>query len=171
MSAIWPNKPARNDCTAADEARHEKAYKLFMGQVFALDPSGAVLAFAHMMKTKIAMPAQLMDDGNDPGLFAKFSRVAQQAGVYTVADYAGIIHSLVVEWKVSELKGLSDAAAAAQEFLCGLAERYQKLAERTRTAGPEKFSWIYGREIRPVSRGQHCDRFPGIAPSVTAEST
>ena len=135
------------DRIAADEARHEKAYKLFMGQVFELDPAGAVLAFAQMMKTKIAMPAQLMDDGQDPSLFAKFSRVAQRAGVYTAADYARIIGALVEEWKIARLKGLSDGAAEAQEFLCGLSERYLKLAERIRFSGAEKFSWVYDREI------------------------
>jgi acyl-[acyl-carrier-protein] desaturase len=93
------------DRIAADEARHERAYKLFMGRVFELDPSGAVLAFARMMKTKIVMPALLMDDGNGPGLFARFSRVAQKAGVYTAADYAAIIGALVQEWKSRRTEG------------------------------------------------------------------
>lgn len=136
------------DQIAADEARHERAYKLFMGQVFERDPSGAVLAFAQMMKTKIAMPAQLMDHGNNQGLFAKFARVAQHAGVYTAADYASIIGALVEEWEIAGIKGLTDAAADAQEFLCGLAVRYQRLAERIKFSGSEKFSWIYDREIR-----------------------
>ena len=136
------------DRIAADEARHEHAYKLFMGRVFELDPAGAVLAFARMMKTKIVMPALLMQDGNGPGLFAGFSRVAQKAGVYTATDYAGIIGALVQEWKVAGLKGLSDAAAEAQDYLCHLANRYQKLAGRVRFSGSEHFSWIYGREIR-----------------------
>lgn len=136
------------DQIAADEARHEKAYKLFMGQVFESDPVGAVLAFARMMKTRIVMPAQLMDDGKSQSLFARFSRVAQKTGVYTAADYASIIGALVEEWKIAELKGLTEAAADAQEFLCGLAVRYQKLAERVKFSGSEKFSWIYDREIR-----------------------
>ncbi len=135
------------DLIAADEARHERAYKLFMGQVFELDPSGAVMAFAQMMKTRIVMPAQLMDNTEDGSLFARFSRVAQSAGVYTAADYASIIGALVGEWKVAGLRGLSDGAAEAQEFLCGLAERYHRIAERIRFSGSEKFSWIYGREV------------------------
>ena len=94
------------------------------------------------------MPAQLMDDGKDQSLFAKFSRVAQHAGVYTAADYASIIGALVEEWEIAGLKGLSDAAADAQDFLCGLSARYHKLAERIKFSGSEKFSWIYDREIR-----------------------
>ena len=139
------------DQIAADEARHERAYKLFMGQVFERDPSGAVLAFAQMMKTKIAMPALLMEDGKRAGLFARFSRVAQKVGVYTATDYASIIGALVAEWKIGGLKGLSGAAADAQEFLCGLSARYQKLAERVKFNGPETFSWIYDREIQLAS--------------------
>ena len=142
------------DRIAADEARHEKAYKLFMGQVFQRDPSGAVLAFARMMREKIAMPAQLMDDGNGPTLFARFSRVAQATGVYTAADYASIIGALVAEWEIAELTGLSDAAADAQEYLCGLPARYLKLAERIRFSGSEKFGWIHDREIRLASQAE-----------------
>ena len=76
---------------AGDEARHEKAYKLFMTKIFELDPARAVLAFAKMMKSKIAMPAMLMDDGKDKNIFSKFSLVAQKIGVYTAKDYAEII--------------------------------------------------------------------------------
>jgi len=132
---------------AGDEARHEKAYKLFMTKIFELDPGHAVLAFAKMMKTKIAMPAMLMDDGKGKGLFSKFSRVAQKAGVYTAWDYAEIIEALVQEWKIAGISGLSDAAARAQEYLCGLSERYHRLAERVRFSGTEKFSWIHDRGI------------------------
>jgi acyl-[acyl-carrier-protein] desaturase len=135
---------------AADEARHERAYKSFMAQVFALDPNGAVLAFAKMMRTKIVMPAQLMDHGNDRSLFAKFSRVAQKAGVYTAADYASIVGALVEEWSIAGLKSLSHAAAEAQEYLCGLPQRYQRLAARVERGGhfgPEPFGWIYNRVV------------------------
>jgi acyl-[acyl-carrier-protein] desaturase len=135
---------------AGDEARHEKAYKLFMSKIFELDPAGAVLAFASMMTAKIAMPAMLMDDGKTQNLYTKFSLVAQKAGVYTTKDYAEIIAALVQEWKIEQLGMLSDAAAKAQDYLCGLADRYQKLAERVNFSGSEKFSWIYDREIQLV---------------------
>jgi acyl-[acyl-carrier-protein] desaturase len=132
---------------AGDEARHEKAYKLFMAKVFELDPAGAVTAFAKMMRTKITMPAILMDDGKEKNLFAKFSLVAQRTGVYTSSDYAEIIGTLVTEWKVAGLTGISGAAAKAQEYLCTLSDRYQKLSQRIKFSGAEKFSWIYDREI------------------------
>ncbi len=127
---------------AGDEARHEKAYKLFMEQVFVLDPAGAVRAFATMMKKKITMPAVLMYDGQDDLLFTRFSRVAQQIGVYTASDYADIVDDLVASWKVAGLTGLTDLAAKAQDYVCGLAARYRALAERVTLTGTERFSWI-----------------------------
>jgi acyl-[acyl-carrier-protein] desaturase len=132
---------------AGDEARHEKAYKLFMSKVFELDPAAAILSFAKMMKRKVVMPAQLMYDGKDRDLFSKFSIVAQKLGVYTAHDYADIIDDLVREWKVASLNGLSDAAAKAQEYLGGLADRYRKVAERLSFSGTAKFSWIFDREL------------------------
>ncbi|HTK82287.1 MAG TPA: acyl-ACP desaturase [Bacteroidota bacterium] len=131
---------------AGDEARHESAYKLFMSKVFEIDPGGALQSFATMMKRKIAMPAVLMDDGNDRQLFAKFSTVAQKLGVYTAHDYAEIIQDLVDHWKVDSLAGLSSAAAQAQEYLCGLTARYQRLAERVISDKHYSFSWIYAKE-------------------------
>ena len=132
---------------AGDEARHEKAYKLFMSKIFELDPAKAVLAFAQMMKSKIAMPAMLMDDGIDKKIFSKFSLVAQKIGVYTAKDYAEIIGAVVNEWKIEGLTGISGASAKAQEYLCRLSERYLNLADRLSFSGVEKFSWLYDREI------------------------
>ncbi len=132
---------------AGDEARHEKAYKLFMSKVFELDPVEAILSFATMMRRKIAMPAGAMNDGNDHKLFVKFSNVAQRLSVYTVLDYADIIKNLVDQWKIESLHGLSDASAKAQDYLCTLSERYQKLAERVTFTGGEKFSWIFNRAV------------------------
>ncbi len=88
-----------------------------------------------------------MDNGKDKSLYTRFSRVAQKIGVYTARDYADIIDDLVTEWKVAGLGGLTDVAAKGQDYLCGLAERYRKLAERVKFSGGEKFSWIYDREI------------------------
>ncbi len=132
---------------AGDEARHEKAYKLFMSKIFELDPKNAILAFAKMMKQKVAMPATLMFDGKDVNIYTKFANVAQKAEVYTAKDYAEIIKHLVEEWKIESLQGLSDMTAKAQDYLCTLSERYIKLADRIKISGSAQFSWIYDREI------------------------
>lgn len=132
---------------AGDEARHEKAYKLFMSRIFEIDPHNAVLAFASMMKNKVTMPASLMSDGKDLELFSKFSNVAQRIGVYTAKDYASIIAALVEEWKIESLTGLSDSTAKAQEYLCTLAARYERLADRMKIGGTSSFRWIFDREI------------------------
>ena len=93
------------------------------------------------------MPAMNMNDGNDQKLFMKFSKVAQKIGVYTAQDYAEIIGELVLNWKIETIRGVSGAAAKAQDYLCTLSERYQRLASRIILEGNEQFSWIYGREV------------------------
>jgi acyl-[acyl-carrier-protein] desaturase len=132
---------------AGDEARHEAAYKLFMSKIFEIDPLGAIQSFAMMMKRKIAMPAGAMYDGIDDQIFAKFSTIAQKIGVYTVKDYAEIIRDLVRHWKIEGLRGLSDVGAQAQEYLCGLPARYEKVAERVVSQRQVSFSWIHDREV------------------------
>lgn len=131
---------------AGDEARHEKAYRLFMTRVIELDPAEAVLAFATMMKRKITMPAVLMYDGMETDLFVKFSRVAQRTGVYTAGDYADIVDDLVRNWGIARLAGLSDLAAKAQDYLCGLADRYRGLAGRVSLSGSDEFSWLVPKQ-------------------------
>ncbi len=142
----------RNICglIAGEEAGHERAYTLFMAKIFEADPAGSVLAFAKMMKKKIAMPARLMNDGESNDLFDRFSVVAQRIGVYTAQDYASILEHLVQSWNVAQLTGLSAAAREAQDYLCGLPKRYMKLAERTMAnlqTKKRKFSWVYNREV------------------------
>jgi acyl-[acyl-carrier-protein] desaturase len=131
---------------AGDEARHEKAYKLFMTKIFEVDPANALQAFAKMLRTKIIMPASLMHDGSDKDLFAKFSNVAQRIGVYTAYDYAEIIEDLVDHWNIPRLTSLSGLASKAQDYVCSLSNRYKKLADRIKFPPKEKFSWIYDRE-------------------------
>ena len=127
---------------AGDEARHEKAYKTFMQKVFDIDPNGAIKAFDQMMRKQIVMPISLMKDGNkNPNIFADFSAITQKIGVYTTWDYASIIEHLVSFWKIESVTGLKDGAAKAQEYLCKLAERYKKIAERMKV--PEEISLLW----------------------------
>ena len=136
---------------AGDEARHEEAYKRFVGRLFMLDPVGTVHACATMLKTTVTMPARLMSDGSARDLFNQFAVVAQRIGVYTAHDYARIIEHLVDYWKIPQLTGLRDTAAQAQDFLCKLAARYQdlaeKLAHRLARQPASAFSWIFNRAV------------------------
>ncbi len=129
---------------AGDEARHERAYKFFMGKVFEQDPSGAMAAFGKMMKKGISMPAKLMEDNVTPDLFTSYSATAQSIGVYTVLDYAGIIEHLISFWNVAYLTGLDSEAKKAQEYVCALPARYRKMSERMLAQKPKKvkFGWI-----------------------------
>lgn len=144
---------------AADESRHEIAYTKIVDELFRLDPSGATLAFADMMKKQIVMPAHMMNDNEhgtkQPGrnLFADFSAVAEYTKTYTALDYADIMDHLVQRWDLGHQTGLSAEAAEAQEYVCKLPQRIRTLAERTyvRRAkakkSPVKFSWVYDKAI------------------------
>ena len=143
---------------ASDEGRHEIAYTRIVDEFFRLDPEGAVAAYANMMRKQITMPAHLMDDMGhgdaNPGrnLFADFSAVAEKIDVYDAEDYCRILEHLNARWKVDE-RQVSGQAAADQEYVLGLPQRFRKLAEKTaakrkRVARrPVAFSWISGREI------------------------
>ena len=101
-----------------------------MSKIFEIDPDGALLAFEKMMRKQITMPAILMDRGKKESLFTRFSAVTQKMGIYTTFDYANIIKHLVGQWKLETITGLKDYSAKAQEYLCTLADRYKKIAER-----------------------------------------
>eukprot|EP00951_Prasinocladus_malaysianus_P005840 scaffold41152_cov30-Prasinocladus_malaysianus.AAC.1 len=120
---------------AADEARHEIAYTKIVDEIFARDPSGAMLAFSDMMRKQIVMPAHLMNDNQHydrykRDLFTDFSAVAERLEVYTAKDYADIMEHLVKRWDVPNRTGLTPEAAKEQEYLCKLPDRVRKLSER-----------------------------------------
>ncbi|XP_057547956.1 stearoyl-[acyl-carrier-protein] 9-desaturase, chloroplastic [Amaranthus tricolor] len=137
---------------ASDEKRHETAYTKIVEKLFEIDPDGTVLAFADMMKKKIAMPAHLMYDGRDDNLFDNFSAVAQRLGVYTARDYADILEFLVGRWEVEKLTGLSSEGQKAQDYVCSLPPRIRRLEERARErvkqAPSIPFSWIFDRQAK-----------------------
>lgn len=137
-------------CTfiAGDENRHARAYKLFFEKILEVDTDEAIIAFYDMMRSKITMPAMYMRErGKKIGeTFKKFAEVAERQNIYTPSDYADILERLVVHWDIGRLQGLSDKAEAAQQYLCGLPDRYRKVAERFAnrvTKGvPHEFSWL-----------------------------
>ena len=134
---------------ASDEARHETFYTRMMGHVLEHDPAGGILAFRSMLRGLIAMPGRHMDDGRDSDLFDHFAVVAQRTVVYTARDYASIIEHLVKTWRIAG-RSVTGLAARAQDELCGQAERYRRLADRTSAAlaklPPVTFSWLRGRD-------------------------
>jgi acyl-[acyl-carrier-protein] desaturase len=95
-----------------------------------------------------------MHDGRDVDLFEHFASVAQRLGVYTARDYADIVEHLVKRWKLDTLEdGLSGEGRRARDFVCGLAPRMRRAAERAADRAKKdeptkvKFSWIYDREV------------------------
>ena len=135
---------------AGDEARHEAFYTRMMARVLELDPAGGILAFRSMLRGLIAMPGRFMDDGRDADLFDHFAVIAQRLNVYTVRDYAAIIGHLVKAWKIAQ-RSVTGNAARAQDEVCRLAERYERLADRPAAAltrqPPVAFSWLRDRKV------------------------
>jgi len=135
---------------AGDENRHARAYKLFFAKCLEADTNEAVIALRDMMKSKITMPAMYMRErGHQLGdTFKKFSDVAQRTGVYTVDHYTDIIDRINEYWGIAKLTGLSPEAAKAQEYLCTLADRYRKIADRygarkdVEEAPTHHFTWL-----------------------------
>ena len=104
---------------AGDEMRHHIAYTEFVKQIFAIDPSEMMLAFQHMMKYKIVMPALHLREsfGAKGSLFNDFSTVAQRIGVYTGFDYIDIVRKLNSAWEIEKITGLTTEAEKARDYL------------------------------------------------------
>ena len=113
-----------------------------MSKIFELDPDGALLAFETMMKKQITMPALLMDHATTDSLFTRFSLISEKMGIYTTFDYANIINHLTDQWKIANITGLKDYAARAQEYLCTLADRYRRIAERLKVQPTAIPAWV-----------------------------
>lgn len=134
-----------NGIIAADEARHATAYINFVKRIFELDPSEMMLAFEDMMRKKIVMPAHcLRQSGEEVGqLWGHFSDTAQRTGVYTTVDYVDIMKSLILEWDIEKIGGITSEAEKARDYIMALPARLLRIAERVKI--PEKqfdFKWI-----------------------------
>ncbi len=139
------------EAIAGDEARHERAYTRFAGKLYELDPDGMLLAFEEMMRAGITMPSERMFDGVDEHMYEWFKVVSHRTRMYTAADYAGIIATLVRKWGVAALVPRTPEGRAAQDYVGRLAERVARLAERIEARPPKMpdvpVSWIHGRSL------------------------
>jgi acyl-[acyl-carrier-protein] desaturase len=131
---------------AADEMRHANAYSAFMKLIFEMDPNGAIIAFNDMMKMGITMPAHFMrESGGAPQgeAFIHFAECAQALGVYTSHDYVDIYNSLINDWNLGSLTGLSSDADKAREELLKRPQLINRIANRMRKPRqPRRFKWV-----------------------------
>ena len=135
---------------AGDERRHEAAYTRVVAELFRRTPDAAVRALGYMMRERILMPAHRMFDGRDPELFRHYAAVVQGLGVYTAADYAGLVEFFVERWGVAGLgHGLTGEGRRAQEYVCRLPERVRRMDARRRHTQPQRvpFSWVFDRQV------------------------
>ena len=136
---------------AGDEMRHHLAYSEFVKRIFEVDPSEMMLAYQHMMKHKIVMPAMHLREsfGKKGQLFDQFSVVAQQIGVYTGFDYVDILNRLNKMWSIDSMSGLSTEAEKARDYLMKLPARMAKVSERlVIPAESTIFKWVEPAMIR-----------------------
>lgn len=128
-----------------DEMRHHKAYTEFVNQIFAIDPSEMMLAYLHMMKHKIVMPAMhLRESFSAKGsLFEDFSDAAQRMKVYTSFDYVDIIKTLNSNWNIDKITGLTPEAEKARAYLMKFPDIMQRIAERIVVPKQDhQFKWM-----------------------------
>ncbi|MCY1520886.1 putative acyl-[acyl-carrier-protein] desaturase DesA1 [compost metagenome] len=131
---------------ASDEARHAKAYKDFIKQIFNVDANEAMLAFEDMMRKKIVMPAHFLREVGLPigQVFGHFTDAAQRLGVYTAIDYVDILKQLISEWNIESMRELNEAGEKARDYILNLPARLLRVAERMKNPTMEyKFSWIH----------------------------
>lgn len=134
-------------CTiiAGDEMRHHMAYREFVKTIFDNDPSEMMLAFADMMKKKIVMPAHFLREsgGTIGAAFENFSNCAQRLGVYTAQDYIDILVKLNSYWEVDKIRGLTDEAEKARDYLMKLPDRLHRISERMKFPDIDyRFKWV-----------------------------
>ncbi|MDK2771790.1 MAG: acyl-ACP desaturase [Flavobacterium sp.] len=130
---------------AGDEMRHHLAYSEFINQIFKVDPSEMMLAFEHMMKRKITMPAHFLRESGEKisTLFEEFSNSAQRIGVYTSNDYVDILEKLIVKWEIDKINGLNDQAEKARDYIMKLPTRLKRVSERLVVPeNPYSFKWV-----------------------------
>jgi acyl-[acyl-carrier-protein] desaturase len=131
---------------ASDEARHAKAYKSFVSGIFELDASEMMIAFEDMMRRKIVMPAHFLRQSGETigSTYSHFSDAAQRLGVYTSWDYTNILDSLLEDWNIGSITGLTAQGEKARDYLMALPERFRKVAGRNIKAPIEyEFNWIH----------------------------
>ena len=117
---------------AGDEMRHHLAYSEFVNRIFQIDPSEMMLAFQHMMKLKITMPAHFLRESGEKisTAFEQFSDSAQRIGVYTAMDYVDILRKLNEKWQIDKVTGLTAEAEKACDYLMKLPDRMARISER-----------------------------------------
>lgn len=123
--------------SASDENRHAAFYVAVMGEVFKIDPNGAVIAARDVFKRTIHMPGMLMThDGvlssseKPSELYEELSDASIRCGAYTPEDYFKIFKNLMQVWNIENLS-VSGEAAKAQEELGTRVRLYKRALERS----------------------------------------
>src|SRR5690606_40199890 len=118
----------------------------FVKRIFEIDPSEMMLAFEHMLKLKIVMPAHfLRESGEEIGkAFEIFSDSAQRLGVYTSFDYVDIIRKLIGIWNIDKVANLNAEGEKARDYIMNLPDRLDRIAQRIVIPKESpRLKWVY----------------------------
>lgn len=128
---------------ASEEARHYTFYRTVFKAVLARDPNRALASAAEIMPS-IDMPGVNMPH------FREMADVVRRAGIYGPRDYLRIVEDQIRFWAVETLTGLDDIGRKAQEVICAIPKRLERVAELMETRSKAKsfsFAVAFGREF------------------------
>lgn len=128
---------------ASEEARHYTFYRTVFKEVLARDPNRALASAAEVMPS-IEMPGVRMPH------FREMADVVRRAGIYGPRDYLKIVEDQIRFWAIDALTGLDEMGRKAQESICAIPKRLERVAEMMETRSKAKsfsFAVAFGREF------------------------
>ncbi|MCE2941852.1 MAG: acyl-ACP desaturase [Gemmatimonadota bacterium] len=126
---------------ASEEARHYTFYRTIFKEVLARDPNRALASAAEIMPA-IDMPGISMPH------FREMADVVRRAGIYGPRDYLKIVEDQIRFWAIETLTGLDEIGRKAQEKICSIPARLERVAEMMETRSKAKafsFAVAFGR--------------------------
>lgn len=113
---------------AGDEGRHAQFYIPVVGEIFKLDPEGAIHSLSELVKRGLIMPGSKMSG------FNAFVEASSVSGIYGGIEYTSILQELLKTWDVKSIP-LSGQADEERNEMIRRADRLTKIAGRARPRG------------------------------------
>ena len=116
---------------AKEEARHYVFYRAIFEKCLARDPNRALESAA------LIMPSIDMPGINMPH-FREMGDVIRRAGIYGPRDYLKIVEELIKFWAIDKLESLNEIGRKAQEKICAIPARLERVADMMETRSRAK---------------------------------
>jgi acyl-[acyl-carrier-protein] desaturase len=128
---------------ASEEARHYTFYRTVFKEVLARDPNRALASAVEIMPS-IEMPGVKMPH------FREMADVVRRADIYGPRDYLKIVEDQIRFWAIEAMTGLDEIGRKAQETICAIPKRLERVAEMMETRSKAKsfsFAVAFDREF------------------------